>query len=133
MSVMGIDLNTLRPEPCVREKLQRDIEAHAVSVRSTKLSELSADCEKQLTEALSEPVESLFYASGIDAWTSITRLYQQEMQKALLGLAISLSGFELDQVFFNEILGNLKDYARNVVEKKSREEASKVLIRMKDR
>ncbi|XP_020272655.1 protein ROOT HAIR DEFECTIVE 3-like [Asparagus officinalis] len=117
----------------VREKLQRDIEAHAVSVRSTKLSELSAACEKQLTEALSEPVESLFEASGIDVWTSIRRLYQQEMQKALSGLANSLSGFELDQVFFNEMLGNLKDYARNVVEKKSREEASKVLIHMKDR
>ncbi|ONK65010.1 uncharacterized protein A4U43_C07F32540 [Asparagus officinalis] len=111
------------------------------SVRTAKRQQLESRAlhlvhpafQKQLTEALSEPVESLFEASGIDVWTSIRRLYQQEMQKALSGLANSLSGFELDQVFFNEMLGNLKDYARNVVEKKSREEASKVLIHMKDR
>lgn len=45
----------------------------------------------------------------------------------------ALSGFELDQDTFDRMMQNLKDYARSVVEKKAREEAGKVLMRMKDR
>ncbi|KAI0516348.1 hypothetical protein KFK09_009020 [Dendrobium nobile] len=117
----------------VREKLIRDIEAHISSVRDAKLSELVADFENRLAEALMEPMESLFEAAEGDTWASIRRLYKSETKKALLDLSASLSELELDQETFNKIMGGLKDFSRNLVEKKAREEAGKVLIRMKDR
>jgi len=89
--------------------------------------------QKQLTKALSEPVGSLFDAAGRDTWASIRKLYRQETETALSGFSTSLSGFELDQVSSDTMLANLKDYARSLVEKKSREEAAKILIHMKDR
>ncbi|XP_077227328.1 protein ROOT HAIR DEFECTIVE 3-like [Tasmannia lanceolata] len=115
------------------DKLRRDIEAHAASVRSAKLSELVANYEKQLTEALAEPVESLFDAAGQDTWGSIRRLLKRETEVAVSGFSTALAGFELDQTTFDKMVGNLVDFARNVVEKKSREEAGKVLNRMTDR
>lgn len=89
--------------------------------------------QKQLTEALATPVESLFDTAGSDTWASIRKLYKRETENAVSGLSTSLSGFELDQVTVNSMLTELKNYARRVVEKKAREEAGKVLIRMKDR
>ncbi|XXG68016.1 hypothetical protein AAC387_Pa06g1216 [Persea americana] len=117
----------------VREKLRRDIEAHATSVRNTKLSEMIADYEKQLTKALVEPVESLFDAAGQDTWASIRNLLRHETEVAVSGFSAALSGFELDQETYDKMVGNLVSFGRSVVEKKAREEAGKVLIHMKDR
>ncbi|KAF9589857.1 hypothetical protein IFM89_028792 [Coptis chinensis] len=117
----------------VREKLRRDIEAHAASVRSEKLSELKAKYEKQLSEALIEPVESLLDVSGRDTWASIRRLLRHETESALSKFSTSLSGFELDQATYNEMVLDLRQFARSIVEKKAKEEAGKVLTRMKDR
>ncbi|KAF3959591.1 hypothetical protein CMV_015604 [Castanea mollissima] len=88
----------------VRDKLCRDIDAHASSVCNAKLSEIIAIYEKQLTLALNEPVESLLEA-----------------------------GFELKQTTVDSMVQRLRDYAINLVRKKAREDAGKVLIRMKDR
>ncbi|KAE8715070.1 Protein ROOT HAIR DEFECTIVE 3-like protein 2 [Hibiscus syriacus] len=94
----------------VKEKLRRDIDAHTLSVRDAKLFELMVSYEKQLSKSLSEPVESLFDAAGRDTWASIRKLLTLE-----------------------KMLQDLRDYARNVVEKKAREVAGNVLICMKDR
>ncbi|XP_077210333.1 protein ROOT HAIR DEFECTIVE 3-like [Tasmannia lanceolata] len=117
----------------VRDKLWRDIEAHAESVRSAKLSELVANYEKQLTKALSLPVESLFDAAGNGTWGSIRALLKHETEVAVSKFSTALEGFKLDHATFNKMVGNLDDFARSVVEKKAREEAGKVLTRMKDR
>ncbi|XP_065010536.1 protein ROOT HAIR DEFECTIVE 3-like [Musa acuminata AAA Group] len=117
----------------VREKLSRDIDAHAHSVQNAKMSELTRRYEAKLTESLAEPVECLFEAAGKDTWASIRNLYKHEAENALSEFSSSLSGFELDKVAFDEKIMNLKEFARSVVEKKAREEAGKVLIRMKDR
>ncbi|WOK91769.1 protein ROOT HAIR DEFECTIVE 3-like [Canna indica] len=117
----------------VREKLHRDIDAHGISLRNGKLSELTNNYEEKLTEALAEPVESLFEASGTDTWASIRILYNRETGNGLSEFSASLSGFELDNVTSDEKIANLKEFARSVVVKKAKEEAGKVLIRMKDR
>ncbi|KAG9451923.1 hypothetical protein H6P81_004827 [Aristolochia fimbriata] len=117
----------------VREKLRRDIEAYTASVRAEKLSALVADFEKQLTEALAEPVESLFDAAGKDTWPAIRKLLKHETQLAVSQFSTAVAGFELDQATFDNMVNNLVDHSRGVVEKKAREEAAKVLIRMKDR
>ncbi|XP_068634608.1 protein ROOT HAIR DEFECTIVE 3-like [Aristolochia californica] len=117
----------------VRGKLCRDIEAYTASLRTEKLSALVADFEKQLTEALAEPVESLFDAAGKDTWEAIRKLLKHETQLAVSQFSTAIAGFELDQATFDNMVNNLVDHARGVVEKKAREEAGKVLIRMKDR
>ncbi|KAI3860035.1 hypothetical protein MKW92_047834 [Papaver armeniacum] len=117
----------------VSVKLRRDIEEQAVSVRSAKFSELITNYENQLTKALAEPVEYLFESAGGDTWALIRNLVQREMEIARSKFTTALNGFELDQETFDKMVQNLRDFANNVVEKKAREEAGKVLIHMKDR
>ncbi|CAI0392524.1 unnamed protein product [Linum tenue] len=117
----------------VREKLHRDIDTHASSVCSAKLSEMTAKYENKLTEALSHPVESLFESGEKDTWVSIRKLLKRETDAAVAEYSTAVVGFELDEATVDAQVQNLRDFARNVVEKKAREDAGKVLIRMKDR
>ncbi|CAI9771346.1 unnamed protein product [Fraxinus pennsylvanica] len=116
----------------VREKLHRDIEAHASVVQSEKLSELIANYKKQISAALTEPVESLFESGGKDTWASIRRLLKHETNVAVSAFPSAVAGFELDQAIFEEMVQSLQEYSRSLVERKAREEAGKVLVRMKD-
>ncbi|KAF3486178.1 hypothetical protein F2Q69_00055300 [Brassica cretica] len=117
----------------VREKLSRDIHSHASSAQTARLSELIANYEKRLTQALSEPVESLFEAGGKETWPSIRTLLKRETEAAVTDFLDVVTGFELDHATIDDMVQNLKDYSRSLVEKKAREEAAKILIRMKDR
>ncbi|KAK3188901.1 hypothetical protein Dsin_028462 [Dipteronia sinensis] len=117
----------------VHEKLSRDIDAHASSVRSAKLAEIIANYEKKLAEALIAPVESLFEVGSEDTWSSIRRLLKRESEAAVLDFSTAIAGFELDRSTVDTMVQNFRSYARNVVEKKAREESGKVLIRMKER
>ncbi|ONI11430.1 hypothetical protein PRUPE_4G106400 [Prunus persica] len=117
----------------VREKLKRDIDAHASSVRSAKLSELNINYEKQLSASLSGPVEALLETGGKDTWTSIRKLLNRETEVAVSKFSAAVAGFELDKDTSTKMMQNLRDYARNVVEKKAREEAANIMIHMKDR
>ncbi|KAJ4846197.1 hypothetical protein Tsubulata_030589 [Turnera subulata] len=153
----------------VREKVRRDIDAHASSVRSAKLAEIVAKFEvlcfsdatshefssltvffklysvqcskswngaavqKRLTEALTGPLESLFESGDMETWGSIRKLLKRETEVAVSELLDAVAGFELEKSTIDLMVQNLRDYARNMVEKKAREEAGKVLIRMKDR
>lgn len=89
--------------------------------------------QKRLTQALSEPVESLLEAGGKETWPSIRTLLKRETEAAVTDFLDVVTGFELDHATIDAMVQNLKDYSRSVVEKKAREEAAKILIRMKDR
>jgi hypothetical protein len=117
----------------VKDKLKRDIEAHVASVRAAKLSELCAKYEAQLTKALAEPVEALLDSASEDTWSAIRKLLQRETKAAISGLESALSAFELDEATEKELLVKLENHGRSVVESKAKEEAGRVLIRMKDR
>ncbi|WCJ28460.1 Protein ROOT HAIR DEFECTIVE 3 [Euphorbia peplus] len=117
----------------VREKLRRDIEEHASSTCSLKLSELTTKYEKQLTDALTGPVESLIETGGDETWASIRNLLKRETDIAVSEFSKAVASFELDESAVETMVQNLRDHARNIVEKKAKEEAGKVLIRMKDR
>ncbi|KAI3989302.1 hypothetical protein MKX01_004851 [Papaver californicum] len=117
----------------VRDKLHRDIEAHVDSVRAAKLSEITATYEGKLNKALAEPVESLLDAASSETWPSIRNLLQRETKTAVSGFTGALSGFDINDSTLDEMVANLERYARSVVETKAREEAGRVLIRMKDR
>nr|CAB3466434.1 unnamed protein product [Digitaria exilis] len=55
----------------ILEKVRRDIEEHALSIRESKLSELTRHAKEKLRKALAEPVESLFDAADQTTWASI--------------------------------------------------------------
>ncbi|KAF9614177.1 hypothetical protein IFM89_015685 [Coptis chinensis] len=116
-----------------RDKLRRDIDAHVASVRTSKLSELTSSYEGKLNKALSEPVEALLDAASDNTWSAIRNLLQRETESAVSGLSKDISGFDIDHKTTTELLTNMENYARNVVEGKAKEEAGRVLIRMKDR
>ncbi|KAL4182258.1 hypothetical protein AMTRI_Chr12g275090 [Amborella trichopoda] len=116
-----------------REKLRRDIEAHVASVRAAKLSEITALHEKRITEALAEPVESLLEAAGQDTWASIRKLLKRETEAAVSEFSAAITGFKLEKATVDKMVADLVVFGRSVVEKKAREEAGKVLMRMKDR
>lgn len=97
---------------------------------------LNADAllsQKRLALALTEPVESLLEAGQKDAWASIRKLLNRETQVAVSDFSATIAGFELNQATLDTMTQNLRDCARSLVEKKAREDAGKVLIRMKDR
>jgi hypothetical protein len=117
----------------VRDKLRRDIDSHALAVRNAKLLEITTNFEKQLAKALAEPVESLFEAGGKDTWLLIRKLLKRETEAAVSEFSDRIAGFELEEETIEQMQQSLRDYARKLVENKAREEAGKVLIRMKDR
>ncbi|CAN6230838.1 unnamed protein product [Urochloa humidicola] len=117
----------------VKDKLKRDIEAHVASVQATKLSEVCAKYEAQLTKALAEPVEALLDSASEDTWPAIRKLLERETKAAVTGLESAVTSFELDEATEKELLMKLEKHGKSVVESKAKEEAGRVLIRMKDR
>ncbi|KAL3343836.1 hypothetical protein AABB24_027388 [Solanum stoloniferum] len=117
----------------VKDKLRRDVDAHIAEVRSAKLTEVTTLYETKLNEALAGPVEALLDGAGDDTWPAIRKLLQRETDTAVSGFAAALSGFEMEEESRDNMVLRLKDYARGVVEVKAKEEAGKVLSRMKDR
>ncbi|KAI3463271.1 hypothetical protein Pfo_019934 [Paulownia fortunei] len=117
----------------VRDKLRRDIDSHISAVRAAKLSELTTMYETKLNEALSGPVEALLDGASDDTWPAIRKLLRRETETAISRFSSALSGFEMDEVTKEKMLLRLEDHARGVVETKAKEEAGRVLIRMKDR
>lgn len=89
--------------------------------------------QKQLTLALNEPVESLLEAGRRDTWASIRKLLKRETEVVVSDFSTTIAGFELKQTTVDSMVQRLRDYAINLVRKKAREDAGKVLIRMKDR
>ncbi|KAI3894094.1 hypothetical protein MKX03_013291 [Papaver bracteatum] len=125
----------------VRDKIHRDIEAHVDSTKMSKINWTGCWLLKfssyvfagKLNKALSEPVESLPDAASNETWPSIRNLLQRETKIAVSGFTGALSSFDINDSTLDEMVANLERYARSVVETKAREEAGRVLIRMKDR
>ncbi|KAK4269251.1 hypothetical protein QN277_022436 [Acacia crassicarpa] len=117
----------------VREKLRRDIDAHVTSVRAAKLSELTTSYQEKLKEALAGPVEALLDEANSDTWPAIRKLLWRETESAVSGFSAAISGYDMDEQTRQNMSTSLEDYARGVVEAKAKEEAGRVLIRMKDR
>ena len=89
--------------------------------------------QEKLRKALVEPVESLFDAAGQTTWASIESLYKRETQAILPEVFKALSGFEMGSEFSEEMVSKLRDYGQSIVENKAKEEASKILMHMKER
>lgn len=89
--------------------------------------------QEKLKEALSGPVEALLDGASNETWPAIRKLLRRETEATVAGLSGALSGFDMDDQTKNKMVVSIEDYARGVVEAKAREEAGRVLIRMKDR
>jgi hypothetical protein len=89
--------------------------------------------QKNLSDALAGPVQSILETGERDSWACIRILYRRETENAALAFSASLSEFGLDQTVSSKMISDLREHARSVVEMKAREEAGNVLMRMKER
>lgn len=89
--------------------------------------------QEQLKEALSAPVETLLDGANSDTWPSIRKLLKRETLAAVSGFSLELDRYDMDEETKNSMIVTLEDYAKGVIEARAREEAGRVLIRMKDR
>ncbi|XP_047334056.1 protein ROOT HAIR DEFECTIVE 3 homolog 1-like isoform X2 [Impatiens glandulifera] len=128
-TIMQADWDSSR----TRDKLKREIDSHVTAVWTSKLSELTNLYETKLNESLSGPVEALLDGANDETWSSIRKLLRRETELAVSSFELAISGFDMDEETRSKMLLSLKDYARSVVESKSKEESGRVLIRMKDR
>ncbi|CAI9300793.1 unnamed protein product [Lactuca saligna] len=117
----------------VREKCSNEIDAQIADVRNTKLTDLSTLYESKLKEALYGPVEALLQATNDDTWPAIRKLHKRETQTAVTECSAALSGYEMKEDSKKEFLSKLENHARDIVEKKAKEEAGRVLSLMKER
>ncbi|CAK7336931.1 unnamed protein product [Dovyalis caffra] len=99
------------------------------------LSELVPMYEKQLTHALEKRVESLIEAGERDTWASIRDLLECNTEATVSEFSDAVASFELPSSAIDTKLQHLREYARNIVEKKAREaaDAERVLMHMMDR
>ncbi|XVE99555.1 hypothetical protein REPUB_Repub03eG0209100 [Reevesia pubescens] len=111
----------------VRAKLCQDIDSYKSSARDAILSKWKVGYEEGLNKAFSKPLESLFENPNGDTWPSIRKLLTSEIEIAISSASVDISSFELELEKRNKMIQDLRDYARNVVERKAREEAGKVL------
>jgi len=89
--------------------------------------------QNKLCEALSQPVEALFKAGDADTWASIRGLVRSESDAAALEFSSAIWGFELSQSRVESMVAELKEYAKLVVERKSRDVAQMVDLLMAKR
>ncbi|KAL1321180.1 hypothetical protein AAHE18_14G109600 [Arachis hypogaea] len=99
----------------VRDKLRRDIDSHAMSVRNAKLSAIMNNFEEQLAKALVNPVECIFETGEKDTWPSIRKLLKRETEAVVSEFLSSVSGFELDEETTERMQQSLRDYARKLL------------------
>lgn len=83
--------------------------------------------------ALEGPVAALLEGGGDDTWPAIRKLFHQETKTTISDFSDALSGFEMDKKANEEMVSNLENFARGIVEGKTKEEAGKALYRMKER
>ncbi|XP_071728538.1 protein ROOT HAIR DEFECTIVE 3-like [Rutidosis leptorrhynchoides] len=117
----------------VRDKFSNDLESHIAEVRTEKLSELLALYESKVKEALYSPVEALLEGGSDDTWPAIRKILHRVTETAVSEFSFAFSGFEMDDQAKRDMISKLNNYARGVVEGKTKEEAAKVLYRMKER
>lgn len=78
-------------------------------------------------------MESILEAGSDNTWQSIRHLHRIETERAVSSFSDELSGFELDDTTRDAMILSLREVSRDIVHKKAREEASKVLIHLKER
>lgn len=89
--------------------------------------------QSKLKESLYGPVEALLEGAADDTWPAIRKLLRNETKTAVYEFSDALSSFEMDEDAKKNQLSNLENYATELVEGKTKEEAGKVLHRMKER
>ena len=91
--------------------------------------------QKQITHAIANTVESLLEASERNTWALVRDVFECNTEKAISEFSDAATSFDLRSSEINTKIQHLREYARNLLEMKAREEADagRVLKRMMDR
>ncbi|CAM6108763.1 unnamed protein product [Calypogeia fissa] len=116
----------------IREKLQRDIDAHASAVRTEQIRAIVSASEKMLEENVGQPTGALLDSAAPDTWSAIRDLLDHEVNAAQSSLLRELSGYELEKAEERTLVHNLANFGRSVVESEAKTASGQALLRMKD-
>ena len=108
---------------CVRER-ERERE---------RILDIKMHVQAKLEAVLSGHVEMLLLTAGDGTWQEIREYSECQTQSAISEISSAVSGFRMDEHTYNEMVLQLKDYARGVIQAKARQEAVRVLTHMNDR
>ncbi|GKF88472.1 root hair defective 3-like protein, partial [Tanacetum coccineum] len=86
----------------------------------------------KLKEALYGPVEALLRGGRDDTWPAIRKLLHDETETVVSEFSFALSGFEMGERSNKDLISVLKNYSREVIDQKTREEAKRVPYHMKE-
>ena len=97
------------------------------------VTDLAYDLQSKLHGALSEPVEALLEGANDETWRTVKKLHRRETESAVSGFSGALAGFDIEEEMRDKMVKSLQEYSRGVIESKAKEEAGRVLMRMKER
>ncbi|KAG5223405.1 protein ROOT HAIR DEFECTIVE [Salix suchowensis] len=99
------------------------------------LSEMMSKYEKQITHAIANTVESLLEASERNTWALVRDVFECNTEKAISEFSDAAASFELRSSEIDSQVHHLREFARNLLMMKAREEADagRVLKLMMDR
>lgn len=117
----------------VRDTCSGNIASHIAEVRNVNITELTARYESNLKEAIYGPVKELLKEGNDDTWTRIRTLLHQETERAVPEFSSALSSFDVDEQATEGMISKLKSYARELVERKAKDEAANVSLYLKER
>ncbi|PKU88012.1 Protein ROOT HAIR DEFECTIVE 3 [Dendrobium catenatum] len=106
---------------------------NAILARAKKLFELTSLYEGKLNKELFEHVKYLLDDATDEKWSAIRRFLHLERMTTLVGFASTLSSFNIYQTIVKKLVAKLEKYVKSIVESKTKEEAGRVLMNMKDR
>lgn len=98
-----------------------------------KKTDLDSKLQTKLHQALSEPVEALLEGASDQTWTTVKKLHGRETETAVSGFSSALAAFDIEEETREKMVKSLQEYSRGIIESKAKEEAGRVLMRMKDR
>uniref|UniRef100_A0A6N2M984 Sey1/RHD3-like three-helix bundle domain-containing protein n=1 Tax=Salix viminalis TaxID=40686 RepID=A0A6N2M984_SALVM len=90
-------------------------------VRNAKRKQLLSN--KQITHAIANTVESLLEASERNTWASVRDVFECNTEKAISEFSDAAASFDLCSSEINTKFQQLREYARNLLEMKAREQA----------
>ncbi|KAH6774990.1 hypothetical protein C2S52_012551 [Perilla frutescens var. hirtella] len=119
----------------VRKELLRDIETHALLVRTEKLPQVVDQCRERLSAKLNNLLKTHFkMGDGKEiSWAEVRSILERESTIAASAVSSAVVAFELNPDSVQRMEDEMKKYATNLVVRKFKDEAGDVLGLMKQR
>ncbi|XP_076953935.1 protein ROOT HAIR DEFECTIVE 3-like [Bidens hawaiensis] len=117
----------------LRNTFSSSLNSYTANVRDRKLRDLPTQYENKIKQVLCGPVERHLKEGSDGTWRAITSLLNDETKKVVIKLSSALAEFEIDEQDKEQMILNLKSYARQLVVEKTNEMVKEVVPLMNQR